>query len=103
MRPASMTIMSSPYSKTIMLRPISPNPPKGINRRPSCCIGMPPDRKKEVSTYPSLYLLHQLSSILHGEFCSLNGSFYDDPYCSLFDPQGSPRHDRPCPIDGDGA
>src|SRR3989337_831805 len=32
MRPTSTTMRSSPYSKTIMLFPISPSPPRGMTR-----------------------------------------------------------------------
>src|SRR4030042_1890218 len=102
MRPESMTIISAPYSKTIMLRPISPNPPKGINRRPSRGIGMSPGRSGEVGPDPPLCLSHQSPPILHGAILRLDGLADDDPYISLFDPFGSPRHDLPGPMDGDG-
>src|SRR5436309_7666436 len=36
MRPASITTMFSSYSSAIMLRPISPKPPRGMARNPGC-------------------------------------------------------------------
>src|SRR6266480_2565119 len=36
MRPASMTTMFSSYSSAIMLRPISPKPPRGMARNLGC-------------------------------------------------------------------
>src|SRR2546430_930711 len=36
MRPASMTTMFSSYSSAIMLRPISPRPPRGMARNLGC-------------------------------------------------------------------
>src|SRR5438094_8567663 len=36
MRPASITTMFSSYSSAIMLRPISPKPPRGIARNLGC-------------------------------------------------------------------